>query len=644
MVRYAVEPYSGMWGFLAPYWVWDEQSKCMWKVKCQFSAIVASMNEPRRVVGFLSKRGNAVEAPRPTYFSDLDDSYDAKKMLLRKILGYLEDGALHGQTSQAVFEEIAANYALEYHHRDRHQQQRDGAGDNFGNNRSSVFDDYIADDVSSSRGVDKDGMEPFPDADTTADAGAAGVGGGGGAAPRGMLASLRRNVSDGSIEAPVSSRGASKRFNMLSSLTLSRGNSETASSPREEESAPAQSQSQLYLESSSKRRASMNSQMIAAAHSARLSEYKIKQQARLENGSADISMGPLEPVLAVDVFFPDILSIGSRAFGNPVHDSRSLPMSAPPPINIFRNQRACLLCTQTEILSYVWLPVALRLVECQSGDGEDVVADELPRYCTIDNVISNLLLYFANLRTHDVPINLSLSLLLVNLLAFQKRYLDISHYVQLQFLTDSAELGMSILDMSDSLEDELKTFATSSISGKQSTQWSQHSYAKATTRRRDMVHAVSSMRQAGVDMLWRLNEKTAVVRWMLSHGKVSDAMILCTKTKGQWKNGLSPMGISGLDFFRSAMTELCHLREVGVLSSTVCVSLEDVTGKRNMSWKTSRFSRCQKQKGFVSISDMEVLSAEQQGVKLMHAIYHFLNTWDPSLLTVQKVKLESNEC
>lgn len=635
VVRYAVELYNGMWGFLAPYWVWDEMSKCLWKVKCQLSPVVASMNEPRRVVGFLSKRGNAVEAPRPSYFSDLEDSYDAKKLLLRKILSYMEDGYLCGQTSQAVFEDIATNYAIEFHHRAQYFQRRgDITTDSFSNFRNSVFDDYNADGGSpSNQQGDKDITDSSQDVDN--DSAYSPMLVNSDSAPRGTIASLRRNVSDGNVDLSAA-KTAPKRFNVLGALSLSRGLSESSTVPRDQSPDVSQSQSQLYLESSTKRRASVNSQMIAAAHSARLNEYKMKQQALAGEGSADLAMGPLEPVLAVDVFFPDILSIGSRAFGNPVHDSRSHPMSAPPPIHILRNQRACLLCTQTEILSYVLLPVALRLVESQQSEREENVSENSLRHCTIDNLISNLLLYFANLRTHEVPINVSLSLLLVNLLAFQKRFLDISHYVQLQFLTDSAELGMSILEMSDSVDDELKTYTCSPISGKRSQRLSR-GHAQAISTRRDMIHAVSSMRQAGVDMLWRLNEKTAVVRWMLSHGRVSDAMILCTKTKGQWKNGLSPMGISGLDFFRSAMTELCHLREIGILSLNACTSLAVVTDKQSTSWKTSKFSRCQKQRGVVSIIDMEVLSAEQQGVKLMHAVYHFLNTWDQSLLTVQKV-------
>ena len=651
-LRHAVEPYTNQWQLLSPYWVWDESTNCLWKVKCQLAAVITSMSEPRRVVGFLSRRGNPVEAPRPAFYSDFEDSYEAKKLLLRKMVSYFENG-INAANCQVLFEEIVLNYALEYHQRENSLRCRREDGNDITGGR--VTRNSFADE-----GIGADGTSPAAmTGDSVVEVTADEVG-----PARGMMATFRRMTMDSSSATTTTTattttepssellKPSPKKFNVLGSMSLPRGNSTTAvPAPlvlQHHGSDPGPTTT-LYTDKSSNRRASMNTQMIAAAHSARLQEYRTLQARAHDDDAWEARIGPLEPILAVDVFFPDILSIGSRAFGNRTLD-RAVRTSAPPPVSTHRNPRSCLFCSQTEILSYVLLPIALRVVDEQSRSDmhrTDSSVSTTP-VCTVDYLVTNLLIYLAILRTHDISVNAAIALLLINLLTFQKRFLDISHYVQLQFLSDSSELGMAILDISDSLEDELRLLGTHLSENGSCSEFAL--FLKDVPRqvranqpqrtdgvRRDLLHAVSSMRQAGIDMLWRLNEKSAVVRWMLSHGRVSDAMILCTKTKGQWKSGLSPMGISGLDFFRSAMSEMCYLREVGVLSPTVYFPLREVAGKQKASWKTTRFMRCPRAGSRAVIADMKVASTEQQGVEVMRDVYHFLNTWDPSLLTVQKV-------
>ena len=42
-----------------------------------------------------------------------------------------------------------------------------------------------------------------------------------------------------------------------------------------------------------------------------------------------------------------------------------------------------------------------------------------------------------------------------------------------------------------------------------------------------------SLQQVGLDMLWRLHERSMVIRWLCGHGRVNEAMALCVRNRGK---------------------------------------------------------------------------------------------------------------
>eukprot|EP00602_Paraphysomonas_sp_CaronLab_P013104 CAMPEP_0185039892 /NCGR_PEP_ID=MMETSP1103-20130426/37291_1 /TAXON_ID=36769 /ORGANISM="Paraphysomonas bandaiensis, Strain Caron Lab Isolate" /LENGTH=1082 /DNA_ID=CAMNT_0027578961 /DNA_START=251 /DNA_END=3500 /DNA_ORIENTATION=- len=644
--RHALEPYAGHWQVLSPYWVWDPHGKRLWKVKCHLPSIVISLHDPRRTVAFLSMRGNPVVAPRPAFYSDYEDGFEAKKQLLRRMKGALQEESLPSTWLETLFEDLCKNYALEYHNRNTHMRpEGDGGGRN--SRRFSGIDSGGTDAEKRGSGTRQEtaecveeGMDssvpPVADSSTPV------------TQHNKRLNSFLSAFSRSSNEECGKDMIRVKRASTESQLLTRSVNLDGKSSPINH--TPGQ-QHQLFLHSSTSgepnRRVSVNSQMIAAAHASRMNEVTQLQS----TGDAGIgihtpyvqdqAVQPLEPSLAVHVFFPDISSIGARTFSE--HSDLSSrpagPMSAPPPITVERNEQSYLVCTQTEVLSYVFLPLALKAVETESLRRTHGIASVDSGDCsgsvsTCNSTISteeltwNLMFYISTLRTFHVAVNVSLSLLLVNLMSFQRRFLDIAHTVQLQFLTDSPELSMTILDIADSLEENM-------TDSKQHFPPLYHNMVGRDGMEREWKHAIAAMQQAGIDMLWRLQEKTSVVRWMLAHGRVSDAMMLCTKVKGQWRPGLSPVALPGLDFFRAAMSELCWIKQSGHLNSSSRCSLVDA-GRKAPSWKRSVFRSSSKRHDSMIIGS-ESFSTEQQGVQLLHAVHKFLSVWDPSLLSIQKV-------
>jgi hypothetical protein len=647
-VRHATEPYSGDWQIIFPYWVWIPTTRCLLKIKCNLQAITSSFHEPRRVVNFLSLRGSPVIAPRPTFFADYEDSFEAKKILLTRLLSSIEDHSLSMQWANTLIEEMVHHYATEYHRR------------NISGNTS------ISNRVDSLRSIPEDEGLPH--------------------------------------EIPVLKSESSTGSN--SSTSPVEGKEDGSATPKSRrrlfpsmKTDPLDTnQESLYLQSSPNgvphRKVSVNTQTITTLHQSRLKE----QQEMMKGGSSPqypshapspIHTPPqLEPCLDVHIFYPELFTIGLRSFGKISTETTSFPLSAPPPLSITRNEEAHLICTQTEIFSFVLLPLALRLVSLYQPDGlphDRLVHLQHLQHSNIDKLIWYLHSLISSFRSHSIPVIVSLPLLVVQLLCYQKKFLEIAHTIQLQFLNDSPELAFAILEMSDLIEDEYLLSSSSSseegifpstlnqpkniISSVVNGNKIHLSTQQKIIQTRELKHSLIAIRQAGLDLLWRTQDKVTVVRWMLSHGIVMDAISLCTKIRGQWRAGLTSVTISGLDFFRSAISELCYIRQIGQLNSTNYTPLKYL-GKNSFLRCYPSLRRSQSDvnllkhslspaspspsptdvvplvllaSGEVNTSTelesirFESFSTEQQGIHLLHAVHKFLNTWDPSLLTIQKV-------
>lgn len=594
-IRLTTEPYSGDWQIIFPYWVWIPTTRCLLKIKCNLVAIASSFHDPRKVVNFLALRGNPVIAPRPTFFADYEDSFEAKKILLARLLSSIEDQSLSIQWVNTYIDELIKHYALQYHRRSgEHSHRSEGS--------RITSEEDLPNEAPLLKNEGSNGSNASP--------------------------------SPGEFKEDVAPPTKPKRRLFHSAKNDCEQNQD--SSPQS-----------LYLQSSSNgipsRKMSVNTQTITTLHNSRLKE----QQEKVTSSTPLTHTIPqLEPNLDVRIFFPEIFTIGLKSFGKRVNSETTLPLSAPPPLSITRNEETQLICTQTEIFSFVLLPLALKFVDlCEKTQSSN-------QNSKIDKLIWFLHGFISSLRAHCIPVTPALSLLVINLLCYQKKFLEIAHTIQLQFLSDSPELAFSILEMSDLIEEEYLLSPAYDITPNQPSM-----NATELIRSREVRHSLVAIRQAGLDLLWRTQDKVTVVRWMLSHGIVLDAISLCTKIRGQWRSGLTSVSISGLDFFRSAISEVSYIKEIGKLNSTNYTPLKYV-GKKSFirsypPWRESQsavnlLNHCATISSHSSINTedssselesirLELYTTEQQGVHLLQAVHKFLTLWDPSLLSIQKV-------
>lgn len=196
------------------------------------------------------------------------------------------------------------------------------------------------------------------------------------------------------------------------------------------------------------------------------------------------------------------------------------------PLQIRRDCTGTLIVSQTELLSHVWFPLILNSVTNDAS---------------CDYYRWALSSFIACYRAIGVPISPVTSMLLLSTLTVKGKYMEVARLLQLQFFPDSTEIANIALEISGLIEKKKQSNMTS------------------------LRSTVDTIRQVSLDMLWRLNEKATVVRWLLGRGDIIDAISLCSKRKNQWRDGLSPELISSTEFFVSAMytLRLMEGREVG---------------------------------------------------------------------------------
>ncbi|RYH31191.1 hypothetical protein EON65_03235 [archaeon] len=268
--------------------------------------------------------------------------------------------------------------------------------------------------------------------------------------------------------------------------------------------------------------------------SGRNSVAKVKES----NGTLDLdirqSSDPLEPFGLSSALFSDISSIGSRAKAwlrrkllddldnvtssdkkfedrkrsrsiKPVHDHALL--------HLRRDHRGDIIASQTELVSLVFVPY---LLKC---DG--------PAYLQWTHILSE---YMTRLIEEGIPRTPSLSVLHVNLLYNTGQYSMLAECLNMRLYSDCVELAFMLLQFSDLLDEA----------------------DVATEELQSLRHVYSD---EGVRMLWRLNEKIAVVKWQLNKGMVQEAIEICRSYCTE-DSELSARYISGIEFFTSAVKAL----------------------------------------------------------------------------------------
>ena len=187
------------------------------------------------------------------------------------------------------------------------------------------------------------------------------------------------------------------------------------------------------------------------------------------------------------------------------------------PLQIRRDGTGTLIVSQTEMLSHVRFPLML---------------NSMTNDASCDYYRWALSSFIACYRALGVPISPVTSMLLLSTLTVKCKYMEVARLLQLQFFPDSTEIANIALEISGLIEKKKQANMTSLLS------------------------TVYTIRQVSLDMLWRLNEKATVVRWLLGKGDIIDAISLCSKRKNQWRDGISPELISSTEFFVSAMYAL----------------------------------------------------------------------------------------
>jgi hypothetical protein len=239
---------------------------------------------------------------------------------------------------------------------------------------------------------------------------------------------------------------------------------------------------------------------------------------KCSNALDSVSNYRIEPDNSNKIFLPLITALISQYdCDNMTSVAELIPQIPKVPLQVRRDSAGTLLVTQTELLSHVWFPLILNSMTNDASC-------EYYRWA--------LSSFIACYRALGVPISPITSMLLLSVLTVKGKYMEVARLLQLQFFPDSTEIANIALEISGLIEKKKETNLTSLLS------------------------TVHTIRQVSLDMLWRLNEKVTVVRWLLGRGDIIDAITLCSKRKNQWRDGITPELISSTEFFVSAMYAL----------------------------------------------------------------------------------------
>lgn len=263
------------------------------------------------------------------------------------------------------------------------------------------------------------------------------------------------------------------------------------------------------------------------------------------------------------------------------------------PISTRHNYEGELVISQIETLSYVWLPL--------------IHSNEI----SLDYCSWSLSTYISALRQESVFIHPALSVLLIHVLSAQRKYLHISRLLQLHFFPDVSEIALAALELADIISvTELDTASSTSIFQLNNNTLvpanSMH-YRKSSmsSKFHDTIlvkSSISTLQQVGIDMLWRLQEYVTVIRWMLGHIRVMEAINICLKKRSLWKTLLSCSAIPASEFFIAAVMKL----------ESIHVECESYKAKTN---------------------DIRY-HANGEKNEILQTLYNFIREWDSSSLIV----------
>ncbi len=493
--------------FLAPCWLWDMAKRCLWRIRPCVADIAAVTHDPRVVIGFLRRRGQIFRAIRPVYFysKDKEDSDNSKRLLLHKV-GAAVEGKVSMSYLEATFSAVARPYARAVRAATK---------------SSDVEPNVVHSAASSTSSSPRAPLSP-------------GI----------LQKSAVSSIEVGQIE---SDHSGDARWQEL---------------PIESEQKEKDEKRNDNEDTLSSIFALGNSVTTFVENTHATLSAMAEQQISYIRGDVPISDSTaLEPQDALHMLLSDITSIGSRrhritsglkGFGNntvttgvdekPI-DNDTLINGLVPPLQLTtaRDPDGNLVLTQIETLSHIWLPLIL----LNNGS------------LSFQYMSFALMLYQTVTRSYGAKTHPAMALSLLKLLGAQKRFMEVGRLLQLQFFPDTPEIAMFSLDLYNAIDiaqqEQHQIQQQQKIAKIDDTCDDNNVEQWFVGGRAGMKSATSTLRQVGLDMLWRLGERTLVVRWLLGNGHSSDAMALCGKQKNQWRRGLDPGTVSGVDFYKAVV-------------------------------------------------------------------------------------------
>jgi len=310
------------------------------------------------------------------------------------------------------------------------------------------------------------------------------------------------------------------------------------------------------------------------------------------------------------------------------------------------------ICSQTEILSHVWLPILIHI----------------DQHINIQYLTEVLIYFIIFLNESSIKLISSYSVLLVNLLFHSQQYMELINILKFHLLPDSIELALVILEFSEiidsQIEREMITYANNSNNNNNNN--NNNNYNSSG----DDVHSdqlesttvvssasLSVMRQVGLDILWRLDERITVLNWLLNHSMILEAIDICKKRNGQWQKWLPPGCISGIDFFIGAVKAMNNTAAVMIPNSSCCGIVDkDNNNKREIiSTGANNYNDNDDNNDGTNVVDNDgdrTNDVEEDGDEwevfhnhasnVFYCLYLFLKEWDPRLLQGSEVRVFQN--
>jgi hypothetical protein len=139
-------------------------------------------------------------------------------------------------------------------------------------------------------------------------------------------------------------------------------------------------------------------------------------------------------------------------------------------------------------------------------------------------------------------------------------------------------------------------------------------------------------------MLWRLQERATVVRWLLGHGRVMDAITLCIKRGGQWRAGLAPGSIAAVEFFTATIKYFENYRSGKVMNSLTLTVPNSQVG--DSSAESDHFNTGNRTAG----NQYQHQHANLGKLETIYTVNNFIREWDKSILSIQQSTVRDLWC